>query len=66
MEQHELDTIERDNKRIHDIRIDATNERKSIYEITAFKNYLFIHKKDGHILNISSAQNALCLVLKYF
>ena len=61
-----ISTIQRYCRIAHDFRNDHTNERKTIYEITPFVLYYMIHKKNGEIVSISSAQNALTLVLKHF
>lgn len=61
-----IDTIQRYCKIAHDFRNERTNERKTIYEIKPFVLYYMVHKKNGEIVSICSAQNALTLVLKHF
>ena len=58
--------IQRNFKMVQDYKNDATNERKSIYEVGQFRHYVLVHKKDGEVIRLYHAQNALSLVLKHF
>lgn len=62
----QINEIERDCKQVQDFRKDATNERKTIYEVIAFSKYVLIHKMEGEVVRVRKAQNALVLVLNHF
>ena len=61
-----VDIIQRYCRIAHDFRKELTNERKTVYEVKVFQLYYLIHKRDGIIVTVHSAQNALTLVLKHF
>lgn len=60
------DSVQRNFKLVYDFRKEETNERKSIFEIGQFNHYCLIHKKNGEVVRLYHAQNALALVLKHF
>lgn len=66
MTQDQLNTIERTCTMSYDFRNNATNERKCVYEIRPFREYVLIHKKDGEFIGCYYAQNGLILVLNHF
>lgn len=62
----QINEIERTCKQVRDLRNDTTNERKTIYELEHFVKYVLIHKRNGLVIGVSSAQNAIILVLRHF
>jgi hypothetical protein len=60
------DFIQRTCKQVYDFRNEATNERKSVYEVSEFRHYTLIHKQYGEVVAIHHAENGLTLVLKHF
>lgn len=59
----DVNQIERNFKKVQDIRNEATNERTSIYEVGKFRHYVMIQKKAGEVIKISHAQNCIALIL---
>lgn len=66
MTEQQLNNIERTCRMCYDFRNNSTNERKIVYEIKPFMEYILIHKQNGNLVSFYCAQNGLTLVLNHF